>query len=267
MYMLSTWQFTVDGLQHEEGLLEFNRVYRGLGHTRFYLEDELNLLSVNQPAMRYFENFLVSLNIPKTSRDTVRLRMLDYIDSDQLVLPGGAERSSYSEPDTPADGLMASPAEVSRVLDFHEHVPAAVWSKFRHLLTTRLTPGPDINQAPPELLRHIFDLDDYQFLELTEALESRHISLALDLARVTNEPALADWVQLRSGPSRYVRITSWQEQDSRALISGISLTPKRDDYPWQQDYYFTTRLADSMSGTAAPAQTALFPSSGDASDR
>lgn len=265
-FMLLTVPMAHGGLQLEEAPLELNRTYKGLGRTRFYLQDESHLLRLNQPSSLLFSNFLTSLGLSRTERDAFRSLLVDYTDKDQIPLIQGAERPQYPKPEIPADALLISPVEITRLPGFYNMVSPENWAKVQHLLTTRNFSGVNVNKMSMDLLRRVFLLNDVQIQDLEEARSQRVLSSEHQLRNLLNLGRL-EFGTLRTASSAYIRITTWHEGDSRGLVSGVALTPYREDYPWQQNYFYSRRLFDQVSQTAVGTEAALFSPSGETADR
>ena len=134
---------------HGDGELRVRgEVYAGLGGTRFSLQDEWGLASVNVPDFPLLAVLLRRAGLAEVEVQRVLARVEDYIDADEDLTVNGAEHYDYRRHGMPppADWIMASPWELKKVLGVDALITPApmapavasaygspgVWLQFRH---------------------------------------------------------------------------------------------------------------------------------------
>ena len=238
-------------------------VYAGLGETRFSLQDENGLVSVNSPRFPPFAAALESAGL--SSQDAVLLvaRTRDYVDLDQTLSLNGAERVDYRLRGLPPppDWIMASYGELRSVLGIGELVTAEQWRKLRPMLTMRQAICYNFNTMTPAVLAALVGSDESAVRPLIEERRDVPIRGLEQVARATGSYLAIDPMELCGGlPSSYLRIATWVPGGSRHL-AGIWLTPLGERAPWRKDYEYSQPVIDdddptTSYGHAAPAREA-----------
>ena len=137
-------------------------VYLGLGDSRFSVQDEGGLASVNAPGSPLFLALLEHKGIAASDIERVVARVEDYIDTDSDVTLNGAERHDYRQEGAPPppNWIMSSPMELRKVLGINEILAPAQWRELRPLLTVRPVFGYNFNTMRPEILAAVLGLDE-----------------------------------------------------------------------------------------------------------
>ena len=246
---------------HGDGELRLaGEVYAGLGGTRFSVQDEVGLASVNAPTSSIFAALLEHAGVAESDVERIVARVEDYIDSDDTLTLNGAERYDYSrfgEP-PPLNWIMSSPQELSKVLGVGELFTPAQWDRLWPVLTMRPIFGYNFNTMRPEILAALLDLDAQGIRGVLEERERRSISRMTTVALLSGRHLDIDEMEIRTLPSQFLRISIWHESDGSRILTGIHLTPLGATAPWRKDYrYLEPIRASHDSGTPRETPPAI----------
>ena len=226
---------------HGDGELRMTgEVYAGPGGTRFSVQDEGGLVSVNAPRFPMFAAVLAHAGIAGPDIERIVARVEDYIDKDDTLTLNGAERHDYLQRGEapPLNWIMSSPVELSKVLGVGEMLTRDEWRRLWPVLTMRPVFGYNFNTMPPEVLAAVLGLDERGVREVLEEREKRPIYRLTTLALLTGRHLDIDEMEIRIAPSRYLRISIRHEGDGAWLLTGIVLTPRGETVPWRKDYRY-----------------------------
>ena len=222
---------------HGDGELKATgAVYAGLGGVRFSVQDEGGLVSVNAPRSHHFEAFLTHAGLTESEVERIVARVEDYIDSDDTLTMGGAERYDYRQRglDPPLNWIMSSPLELRRVLGVDEAIAPERWRELWPLLTMRPVYSYNFNTMRPEVLAMLLGVDERGLRRLLEEREKAPILRLGQVALLTGRHLDIDEMELRTLPSRFLRVSVWHESDGSRILTGIALTPLGESVPWQE---------------------------------
>ena len=238
---------------HGDGELRMTgEVYAGLGGARFYVQDEVGLASVNAPTSPVFAALLQHAGVAESDVKRIVARVEDYIDSDDTLTLNGAEHFDYRQRGAPPplNWIMSSPQELSKVLGVGEVLTPAQWRRIWPVLTMRPVFGYNFNTMRPEILAAVLDLDEKGIGGVLEEREKRSISRLTTVALLSGKHLDIDEMEIRTLPSRFLRISVWHEDDGSRILSGIVLAPLGETAPWRKDYrYIEPIRANHDSGT------------------
>ena len=227
-------------------------VYAGIGGTRFSVQDEAGLVSVNAPRFPVFTAMLARAGIAQSDIERIAARVADYIDSDDILTLNGAERHDYRQHGAPPplNWIMSSPQELAKVLGVGELLTPAQWRRLWPALTMRPALGYNFNTMRPEILAAVLDLDEQGVRAVLEEREKRSISRPTTVALLSGRHLDIDEMEIRTLPSRFLRLSVWHEGDGSRTLTGIALTPLGESAPWRKDYrYLEPIRASQDSGT------------------
>ena len=234
------------------------QIYAGLGDTRFAVQDESGLVSVNAPQVPLFSALLRRVGV--APGDVVRMvaRVEDYIDMNRTLRVNGAEAGQYRDrgKSPPPNWIMASPLELQNVLGFADVVTAGQWQRLLPLLSMRQPVGYNFNTMPPEVLAAVLDLDPQSVKPLLDAREEHSISRLSFVAMQTGKHLDLDPFDIRELPSRFLKISLWHTEDGGRTLTGIELTPFADTAPWRTDYRYEEPATELDT---RPPQTVATP--------
>ena len=238
-------------------------VYRGLGGTRFSIQDEGGLVSVNAPRSGQFAAVLERTGVTPSEIARVVARVEDYIDSDHVLSLNGAEHYDYrqrGEP-PPLNWIMASPMELRRVLGVDELLTDGDWRQLRPLLTMRPVYGYNFNTMRPEVLATLLGLDERGLRNVLEEREARPLVRLTTLSRLSGRHLEIDEMEVRVLPSRFLRLSLWHESDGSHVLAGLELTPLGSSAPWRKDYRYSEPIP-LHEGSKTPREPPLKAPSG-----
>ena len=238
---------------HGDGELRMaGEVYAGPGGTRFSMQDEVGLASVNAPGSPVFAALLSRAGVAASDIERIVARVEDYIDSDDTLTLNGAERYDYGQQGAPPplNWIMSSPQELAKVLGVGELLTADQWRRLWPALTMRPVFGYNFNTMRPEILAAVLDLDEQGVRGVLEEREKRSISRLTTVALLSGRHLDIDEMEMRTLPSRFLRLSIWHEDDGSRILTGIHLTPLGESVPWRKDYrYLEPIRASHDSGT------------------
>lgn len=217
------------------------RAYAGLGDTRFTVQDEMGLVSVNSPRVPTFRALLRHIGIARDDVDLVVARVVDYIDKDQYLSMNGAEVGHYRARGRPPppNWIMASPLEMQNVLGVGDVITDAQWRRLLPLLSMRQSVGYNFDTMHPEVLAALLDLDRQSVQPLLDARAEQSISRLSFIAMQTGKyPDHINPEDIRYTPSDFLRIALWHEGSGVRTLVGVQLTPFADTAPWRIDYRY-----------------------------
>lgn len=244
----------------DEGRLTLSgEPYVAFEKTRFALQDEGGLVSVNDPTFPAFAAALRYAGVPSQEVQRIVHRTTDYIDLGQSLSLNGAERFDYVRRglSPPPNWFMASPLELKKVLGVDTLVDAAAWRRLRPLLTSRIVFGYNFNTMPVEGLVANLAVAGNALEPLLEARERQPVSGLRAVERLTGRPANIDPQFGSLYPSSNLRITTWSKGSRRQSVLGISLTPASVVSPWRTEYRYTEPIY-SDAGTLRRPPTPLL---------
>ena len=225
-------------------------VYAGLGNSRFSIEDEGGLVSVNAPRFPTFAALLRHAGVPEDDIGRIVARVQDYIDSDEIPRLGGAERYQYRRHGQapPLNWIMSSSMELARVIGVRELIGSERWSRVRPLLTVRPVSGYNFNTMHPRVLAAFLDLDEQGLRNVLEEREKGPISRLTQLAMLTGRHLEIDEMDVAVLPSGFLRLAVWHRDVGPRIVLGIELTPLGDSAPWRKDYRYS-EPATALNGS------------------
>ena len=247
---------------HGDGELRMaGEVYSGLGRTRFSVQDESSLASVNAPGTPLLAALLEQAGVSASDVERVVARIRDYIDKDSVLTLNGAEHYDYRERGAPPplNWIMSSPVEMRRVLGVDEMLTPAQWRRIRPALTMRPVFGYNFNTMRPEILAAVLDLDERGIRGVLEEREKRSISRLTTVALLSGRHLDIDEMDIRTLPSRFLRISIWHDGDGARILTGIALTPLAETAPWRKDYRYLEPIRashDSRTSRETPPAVA-----------
>ena len=242
-----------------DGLVPLSgEVHVGLGRTRFALQDELGLVSINLPQEPVLARVLGYAGLSASDVGWLIPRMRDYIDVDSTINLSGAERFDYVQAGRPppANWFMAGTPELKTVLGVDEVLTAEQWRRLRPLLTPRIQLGYNFNTMPPSVAAALLGS-----LETAAPLiEHRAEQVIRSVEQVRELTGAGAWLNsdyLLVVPSPASRIAVWTQGGTRRSVMGVTLTPDNQNLPWRKEYRYSEPL-DGDPGPVREAKTPLF---------
>ena len=214
--------------------------YTGLGRTRFALQEENGLASVNLPGEPQFAAVLHRAGVPRDDLRWIVPRIRDYADLDDSLSLNGAERIDYARANRPppANWLLASPVELKRVLGLEGAVSETQWRRLRPLLTSRVAGRYNFNTMRPEVMAPLLGVETSALAGLLAAREEAPIGNLDQVAALTGRRPNVDPDFVNVRPSIALRISLWSEGAGTRETIGLTLTPQSETAPWRKEYWY-----------------------------
>ena len=215
--------------------------YAGLGQTRFSIQDEGGLVSVNTPRFPPFEALLERIGLDQEEIRQVVARVDDYIDTDHTLNLGGAERHDYRDQGKapPLNWIMSSPMELGQVLGMESLIPPESRSQLWPMLTMRPVSNYNFNTMHPEILAALLELDEYGVRGVLEEREKGPLTRQTQLAMLSGKHLDIDEMEVAVLPSNFLKLAVWHEAVGPRSVVGIELTPLGETAPWRKDYRYS----------------------------
>lgn len=290
MYLLSTQRMTIGGLtvdgqmrtasgelrpftaeDLEQGLSPLpvgnelrldGTAYRGLGRTRFALQDGRGLLSPNWSPWFVRRQFAEAQGAePRRWPDLEALR-LDYQDADELLRINGAERREYVRRGLapPANRPITTPLELRRMDGWGPLVADLDDAELMRTMTVTWDVYVNVNTAPERNLLNVPGVD--------RAAAARAVALRQS-APWTTTWSFADAFAIRRDdvreslflfPNGTGTLTLWSADGGPAHLMHWTLTGADEGgYPWRLDYDFPLPQPETSTGLGArPAPAPLL---------
>lgn len=233
-------------------------VHAGLGRILFALQDERGLFGVNSPRQPFLGLALHYVGVRALDVQRLMPMISDYIDMDNEITMGGAERYDYARArrSPPPNWFMAGTPELKRVFGFEAAVSAGQWRKLRSLLTPGVQIGYNFNTMSPGAVAALVGGEDAARL-LLEEREERVIRTLDEVADLTGRILRLDPDEMLAFPSPMTRVAVWSPGSNRRSILGLRLTAGSVTAPWRKEYRYTEPI-DGQTGQVLAAATPLF---------
>ncbi|WP_433853557.1 type II secretion system protein GspK [Stenotrophomonas nitritireducens] len=239
--------------------------YQGLENTRFSLQDDRGLLSVNWAAPILRQSFYRSLGIASDQWSGLEAKLLDYQDADDLHRLDGAEKSHYASAGLPppTNRTLATPLELRRVLGWNEALAGMDDSTLLSMFT--MTRGSDlnINTAPPQVLGLLPGLTPENTARIVELRRSTpFLSTAQAQQNFGIGAVFDEGLALFAKPSG--NLILWDHHSGARHLLHWTLTPfEVNGLPWRIDYeVILPRGNESDQAVVGSPSTPLFPAQG-----
>lgn len=239
-----------------------DRVYQGLGDTRFAMQDEAGLITLNFVSEPVLSRLLGFLGVKAEERASLIAKLDDYIDTDDLAHLNGAESYHYKERNVPPppNRFLHDPAQARKVLEWNNYPTLWANNIWSELTTVMPVPPPNFNTAPAIVLQatYNFDADSAQRFIL-----ARQNSPVMNLSQVSQLVGMLitiDEEAVNFFASPYVRLTFWHTGLKQMRQVHIKFTPFADEkMPWELQYISNLPLLDTyQKATLNDAKISLF---------
>jgi len=208
-------------------------VYKGVGQSRFSIQDEAGLIPLVAPSPNLIDRLLAFRGTPPESIPRLRDTLLDYVDSDSLGRLNGAESRDYERAGRrpPPNRRLLIPAELGAVLGW-DALPGGT-SSLADLTTTFYSGAANLNTAPEALLPIWIAgcPEKCRVVTARRALKAFRSSGELELTAAVRLPGDRD-VDYRYLAGDTLRFTFWGRSGSASRMH-VRLTPLADQVsPW-----------------------------------
>jgi hypothetical protein len=228
--------------------------YYGRGDTRFALQDDAGLFSVNWTPPVFRGGLFRLLGVPAEEWNALEAARLDFQDPDALYRLGGAEAGQYEERDLPppANRTLATPLEARRVLGWGKALEGLDDSQVMQLLTTSRSVQINVNTATTESLQVLPGVD--------RDLAGRIVALRANMPYVLTWQFIRDFglpmdemQPIGLSAVGYGTLVLWHNAGPRRVVHW-TLTPiDAGGRPWRFDYEITLPRDDVTDSSLARA--------------
>ena len=234
--------------------------HTGLGRSRFALQEENGLASVNLPGDPQFAAVLRRVGVPRQEIGWIISRIRDYSDLDDALSLNGAERVDYARRNRPppANWFLATPVELQRVLGLDTALAPAQWHRLRPLLTARIAPGYNFNTMRPEVMAALLGVEESALAQLLAERDERPIADLDRVADLTGRRPNVDPDFVFARPSIALRISLWSADAPMRETVGLTLTPTSEIAPWRKEYWYTEPVAGGSLALRRPATALIY---------
>ncbi len=231
------------------------RAYRGLGQSRFSLQDSGGLLGLNALNTRRFGRLLGLLDIPLEERSGLIAKLQDYTDLDDLHRLNGAEADAYRKAGRP--GPPNRPLQTAwegRMVMGWDGQPS-LWKDHRLALLTTAIGGANINlnTSPVEVLG---TLDGIDLDAARRIVAARPLSGLSDASRAIGRRLPLDPMTVVTLASNTMRLRLWHPNTNSQHVFVLQLTPMAEQgKPWENLFELELpfeHLQHQVLPTAAP---------------
>lgn len=198
------------------------------------LRDQAGMVNLAYLSPAQMTRFLARLGAGGAFAMSAGPRYLDYVDADDLRLPGGAERADYAGAGLagPANRNLRRAAEWLSILGARQAIDGRRWRSLQdHLFVDPNSVGINVNTASPEALGLLFGADARQ---AETAVQTRETAPFLSLPQfigVTGVPAIVDDEGVYTFPTGRIWTNIRDVRSSWVYRSRIVLTPSGQERP------------------------------------
>lgn len=237
--------------------------YQGLEDTRFALQDDRGLLSVNwaPDAMRLA--LYEKLEVPGDEWDVLDARRLDYQDPDDLHRLNGAEKDQYGKfgLPPPTNRTLATPLELRRIPGWDKALADMDDAQLLSLFTMAREATLNINTAPAFILDLLPGLTPENAIRMTQM---RSATPFLSTWQAQQHFGIGE--SFEDGLSLFAKSSGnlilWDRHSGARLLLHWTLTPfEADSAPWRIDYEVTLPRGNEsdQAVVGTPATPLLSP--------
>ena len=234
--------------------------YRGVGRAFFAIQDDAGRLSVNWAPQILLERFLGIGSADPVPYVTLRNRLLDYQDRDDLKRLNSLERKDYLDAGLPppTNRVMLTPLELRRIPGWRERLDPADDRVLRALSVQRQILV-NVNTAPAEVVAALPGLDAATAARVVDIRRSQPF-LSVSAFQQTSGSTLADENYVGLYPSASGTLAVWVPGRGPVRTTHWMLTPRDDGgQPWHETYELYVSAADEEPlGMARTPATPLF---------
>lgn len=215
-------------------------VYRGIGNTRFALQDDRGLLALNWAPEAMIARYLdEGRELPRPMSAMTDL-LRDYQDSDDLHRLNGAERDTYEHEglELPANRALSTPLELRRVLGWNKALGDVTDADLLDSISTVRSAQLNVNTAPVRVLRALPGVDETMAQRVVDARAGHPIvNLSAFYQLLGAVPVSEDFLSLYPMGSGTLKV--WSPGGGVLRLLHWTLTPRDDGgRPWREDYEF-----------------------------
>lgn len=195
------------------------------------IQDNSGLVNINNLNSLTLSALLSELNIEQSQHGIIQSRLADYMDSDSLRQPNGAEARDYGT-DRVANRPLLTPAELMSVLGLRDQIDIRRWRRLQTSLQTS-SPRPlfNLNTAPPQALKIMLGADEGQVERLIQAREFSRLTNTGMVEAIIGGKLFWDEDVFYNSPGNSVGISLHDGQSGWTYKSRLTLSPWRQERP------------------------------------
>ncbi len=235
-------------------------VYRGIGETRFSVQELSGLVAINVPNPMDLAAIIDKYDPNPVVRTQLISRLQDYIDANELVSLSGAERGDYARQQLPlpTNDYLRSEAELFRVMGWGDWLDAHPQVDWQSWFSVRKDSVMNLNTMPKTLLTNYLGLSEELAEQLVQERKANPFRSVIDFALRTNLPMDLSEDKYRFFPSNELRISLWNKGGGQAQVISLQLTPNGLYGPWLVNYEYSVQRGNDNNEPLAIQQTTLF---------
>lgn len=227
------------------------RLYQAQNKTLFRLQDAGSLVSLRSDRLVTLRALIEHYGISRSRTERLLATLSDYTDRDQIASLNGAERNGYERASMlpPTDRFLSSPMQLYNVMDW-----PAVLDEYPSLieeLTIYVGDWENYNSMTPTAIIALTPNDERETRRIVAARDERTYRGIGDVFAVSGSVYPRDALSTTFVPSRYIRLTISDSQQSKAYRIGITLTPDSNLAPWEIDYAISWPLTADLKNDIA----------------
>lgn len=280
LYLLSSSRMTRSGMTFsqqldeefitEEGMLISDAVgdeltldgavYRGIGETRFAVQELSGLVAINVSNPLDLAAIIDKYDANPVVRRQLISRLQDYIDANELVSLSGAERNDYArlQLPLPTNDYLRSETELFRVMGWGDWLNSHPQVDWQGWFSVRKDSVMNLNTMPKILLMNYLGLSEELADQLVLERKANPFRNVDDFVLRTNLPMNLDDDKYRFFPSSELRISLWNKGGGQAQVISLQLTPNGLYGPWLVNYEYSVQRGKDNNEPLAIQQTTLF---------
>ena len=195
------------------------------------LQDQGGMINLAALSDDQWRQFAQSLGASPAQAGQAGPHYRDYVDTDSLAGPGGAEQSAYGS-QRAANRALRRPSEWLAVLGVRYAIDKAKWRSLRNEVAVDHTHTfSNVNTASAETLEILFGLTQKQSNAAIRARETTSFNSLLDLAAATGTPIYGDAESLYTFPSARVVYSIRDTRSAWTYRARLTLTPTGLEQP------------------------------------
>lgn len=200
------------------------------------LQDEAGLINLDTLPSKALPRLVQQFGVAPTQAPALAARLADFLDPDDLVRSGGAERETYlaAGRPPPANGPLRGRADILGVLGWEEAAPPGSWRAARSLLVTdSANVGVNINTSPAPVLEVLYGLTLAQAGRAVARRRTKPFSTLEDLGRAAGAPLVGDAERSVIRPSNRMQFGAASNRAHQVYASRLVLTPDDPSRPFR----------------------------------
>ncbi len=235
-------------------------VYRGLGDTRFAVQDLAGLVALNVANPLDLAAIIEKYDPNPVVRTQLISRLQDYIDANDLLSLSGAEREDYArlKLPLPTNDYLRSESELFRVMGWRDWLTAHPKVDWQTWFSTRKDSVMNLNTMPKTLLVNYLGLSEELSDQLVAERKANPFRNVADFAVRTDIPINLNEEKYRFFPSSELRISLWNNGGGQAQVISLQLTPNGLYGPWLVNYEYSVQRGNDNNEALSIQQTTLF---------